>query len=158
MSFRLAYEGLLELTNDRADLRMADLVAKLVVEYSYQAGQDVVKATVLEVALAAQADTRRTTFTLFNGTLTVSVLPVQIRLWRWSNYSLPPSVANARQFFYTDPLDLASLRFEVEGDAMYVNRTAYDGAISYDPWLGQVVWTLPPYQPVPGLVHQRHEV
>jgi hypothetical protein len=122
----------------------ADITTKLVVEYSYTAGQDTVKAIVLEVALAEPAN--------FQGVLNVSVLPVQIRLWRWSNYSLSPSVANPREYFYTDPLDLASLRFVVEGDAMYVNRMAYDGAISYDPWLGQVVWTLPPYQPVPGLV------
>ncbi|MFZ8811927.1 MAG: hypothetical protein ACO2PN_27990, partial [Pyrobaculum sp.] len=144
--------GLLQLTNNRIEVSTADIATKLVVEYSYQAGQDVVKATVLEVALAAQADTGKT---LFNGSLTVSVLPVQIRLWRWSNFSLPPTprdVTNPREYFYTDPLDLASLRFVVEGDAMYVNRMAYDGAISYDPWLGQVVWTLPPYQPLPGVV------
>jgi hypothetical protein len=123
------------------------LTTKLVVEYSYTAGQDTVKATVLEVALAEPTD--------FQGVLNVSVLPVQIRLWRWSNYSLPPTpcnVTNPREYFYTLPQDLESLRFVVEGDAMYVNRMAYDGAISYDPWLGQVVWTLPPYQPVPGLV------
>ncbi len=139
--------GLLQLTNNKKDVSTEDITTKLVVEYSYQAGQDVVKATVLEVALAAPANK-----TLFDGILTVSVLPVQIRLWRWSNFSLPPRVDNFREYFYTDPLDLASLRFVVEGDAMYVNRMAYDGAISYDPWLGQVVWTLPPYQPVPGLV------
>ncbi len=137
--------GMLQLTNNNEGVSTADLTTKLVVEYSYTAGQDTVKATVLEVALAEPGD-----FTLRN--LTVSVLPVQIRLWRWSNYSLPPSVANPREFFYTNPLDLESLRFVVEGDAIYVNRMAYDGAISYDPWLGQVVWTLPPYQPVPGLV------
>lgn len=136
--------GQLKLTNDKAVLSTADLTTKLVVEYSYTAGQDSIGARVLEVVLAEPAD--------FQGVLTVSVLPVQIRLWRWSNYSLPPSVTNPREYFYTDPLDLASLRFEVFGGPMYVNRTAYDGAISYDPWLGQVVWTLPPYQPVPGLV------
>jgi len=136
--------GQLQLTNNDAKVSMADITTKLVVEYSYTAGQDSVKAIVLEVALAEPSD--------FTGVLNVSVLPVQIRLWRWSNYSLPPSVTNPREYFYTDPLDLASLRFVVEGDTMYVNRMAYDGAISYDPWLGQVVWTLPPYQPVPGLV------
>ncbi|MFZ8808803.1 MAG: hypothetical protein ACO2PN_11965, partial [Pyrobaculum sp.] len=136
--------GQLQLTNDDAKVSTADLTTKLVVEYSYTAGQDTVKATVLEVALAEPSD--------FTGVLNVSVLPVQIRLWKWSNYSLPPSVSNPREYFYTDPLDLASLRFVVEGDTMYVNRMAYDGAISYDPWLGQVVWTLPPYQPVPGVV------
>ncbi|MFZ8838393.1 MAG: hypothetical protein ACO2PM_05545, partial [Pyrobaculum sp.] len=136
--------GQLRLTNDDAKLSTADITTKLVVEYSYTAGQDTVKAIVLEVALAEPAN--------FQGVLNVSVLPVQIRLWRWSNYSLPPSVANPREYFYTDPLDLASLRFVVEGDTMYVNRMAYDGAISYDPWLGQLVWTLPPYQPVPGVV------
>jgi hypothetical protein len=136
--------GQLQLTNNDAKVSTADLTTKLVVEYSYTAGQDSVKAIVLEVALAEPAN--------FQGVLNVSVLPVQIRLWRWSNYSLPPSVANPREYFYTDPLDLASLRFVVESDAMYINRMAYDGAISYDPWLGQVVWTLPPYQPVPGLV------
>jgi hypothetical protein len=136
--------GQLKLTNNAATVSTADLTTKLVVEYSYTAGQDSVKAIVLEVALAEPAD--------FQGVLNLSVLPVQIRLWRWSNNTLPPSVANPREYFYTDPLDLASLRFVVEGDAMYVNRMAYDGAISYDPWLGQVVWTLPPYQPVPGLV------
>jgi len=136
--------GQLQLTNNDAKVSTADLTTKLVVEYSYTAGQDSVKAIVLEVALAEPAN--------FQGVLNLSVLPVQIRLWKWSNYSLPPSVTNPREYFYTDPLDLASLRFEVEGDAMYVNRMAYDGAISYDPWLGQVVWTLPPYQPVPGLV------
>jgi hypothetical protein len=136
--------GQLQLTNDAAKVSTADLTTKLVVEYSYTAGQDSVKAIVLEVALAEPAD--------FQGVLNLSVLPVQIRLWRWSNNTLPPSVTNPREYFYTDPLDLASLRFVVESDAMYVNRMAYDGAISYDPWLGQVVWTLPPYQPVPGLV------
>jgi hypothetical protein len=136
--------GQLQLTNDAAKVSTADLTTKLVVEYSYTAGQDSVKAIVLEVALAEPAD--------FQGVLNLSVLPVQIRLWRWSDNTLPPSVTNPREYFYTDPLDLASLRFVVEGDAMYVNRMAYDGAISYDPWLGQVVWTLPPYQPVPGLV------
>jgi hypothetical protein len=136
--------GQLQLTNNDAKVSTADLTTKLVVEYSYTAGQDSVKAIVLEVALAERAN--------FQGVLNVSVLPIQIRLWRWSNYSLPPSVANPREYFYTDPLDLASLRFVVEGDTMYINRMAYDGAISYDPWLGQVVWTLPPYQPVPGLV------
>ncbi|MFZ8838392.1 MAG: hypothetical protein ACO2PM_05540, partial [Pyrobaculum sp.] len=136
--------GQLQLTNDDAKVSTADLTTKLVVEYSYTAGQDSVKAIVLEVALAESAN--------FQGVLNVSVLPVQIRLWRWSNYSLPPSVPNPREYFYTDPLDLASLRFVVEGDTMYVNRMAYDGAISYDPWLGQVVWTLPPYQPAPGVV------
>ncbi|MFZ8810597.1 MAG: hypothetical protein ACO2PN_21125, partial [Pyrobaculum sp.] len=136
--------GLLKLTNDRPEVSTADITTKLVVEYSYQAGQDVVKATVLEVALAAPDR--------FEGNLNVSVLPVQIRLWRWSNYSLPPSVANWRQFFYVDPDDLASLRFVVEGDAMYINRLADDYVISYDPWLGQLVWTLPPYQPMPGVV------
>jgi hypothetical protein len=136
--------GQLQLTNNDAKVSMADITTKLVVEYSYTAGQDSVKAIVLEVALAEPAN--------FQGVLNVSVLPVQIRLWRWSNYSLPPSVDNPREYFYTDPLDLASLRFVVEGDTMYVNRMAYDGAISYDPWLGQVVWTLPPYQPVPGVV------
>jgi hypothetical protein len=140
------FAGLLKLTNDKKDVvSTAGLTAKLVVEYSYTAGQDSVKATVLEVALAEPGE-----FTLKN--LTVSVLPVQIRLWRWSNKTLPPSVTNPREYFYTDPLDLASLRFVVEGGTMYINRMAYDGAISYDPWLGQVVWTLPPYQPVPGLV------
>jgi len=136
--------GQLQLTNNDAKVSAADLTTKLVVEYSYTAGQDSVKAIVLEVALAEPAN--------FQGVLNLSVLPVQIRLWRWSNNTLPPSVANPREYFYTDPLDLASLRFVVESDAMYVNRMAYDGAISYDPWLGQVVWTLPPYQPVPGLV------
>jgi hypothetical protein len=139
--------GQLQLTNNDAKVSTADLTTKLVVEYSYTAGQDSVKAIVLEVALAEPAN--------FQGVLNISVLPVQIRLWRWSNYSLPPTprnVTNPREYFYTDPLDLASLRFVVEGDTMYVNRMAYDGAISYDPWLGQVVWTLPPYQPVPGLV------
>jgi len=136
--------GQLQLTNNAATVSAADLTTKLVVEYSYTAGQDSVKAIVLEVALAEPAN--------FQGVLNVSVLPVQIRLWRWSNNTLPPSVTNPREYFYTDPLDLASLRFVVESDAMYVNRMAYDGAISYDPWLGQVVWTLPPYQPVPGLV------
>jgi hypothetical protein len=136
--------GLLQLTNDEAKVSTVDLTSKLVVEYSYTAGQDTVKAIVHELALAEPAS--------FGGVLYISVLPVQIRLWRWSNSSLPPSVANPREYFYTDPLDLASLRFIVEGDTMYVNRLAYDGAISYDPWLGQVVWTLPPYQPVPGLV------
>jgi hypothetical protein len=136
--------GQLQLTNNDARVSTADLTTKLVVEYSYTAGQDTVKAIVLEVALAEPAN--------FQGVLNVSVLPVQIRLWRWSNFSLPPSVSNPREYFYTDPLDLASLRFVVEGDTIYVNRMAYDGAISYDPWLGQVVWTLPPYQPVPGLV------
>ena len=137
--------GLLQLEDDKPPrASTADSTTKLVVEYSYTAGQDTVKATVLEVALAEPAD--------FQGVLNVSVLPVQIRLWRWSNKTLPPSVTNPREYFYTDPLDLASLRFVVEGDTMYVNRMAYDGAISYDPWLGQVVWTLPPYQPVPGMV------
>jgi len=139
--------GQLQLTNNDARVSTADLTTKLVVEYSYTAGQDTVKAIVLEVALAEPAN--------FQGVLNVSVLPVQIRLWRWSNYSLPPTprnVTNPREYFYTDPLDLASLRFVVEGDTMYVNRMAYDGAISYDPWLGQVVWTLPPYQPIPGVV------
>ncbi|ABL88282.1 conserved hypothetical protein [Pyrobaculum islandicum DSM 4184] len=136
--------GQLQLTNDNAKVSTADLTSKLVVEYSYTAGQDSVKAVVLEVALAELAN--------FQGVLNVSVLPVQIRLWRWSNYSLPPSVPTPREYFYTDPLDLASLRFEVTGDTMYINRMAYDGAISYDPWLGQVIWVLPPYQPVPGLV------
>ncbi|MEM4651111.1 MAG: hypothetical protein QW086_04715 [Pyrobaculum sp.] len=136
--------GQLQLTNDAAKVSTADLTTKLVVEYSYTAGQDTVKAIVREMALAEPGS--------FGGVLYVSVLPVQIRLWRWSNYSLPPPVFNQREYFYTDPLDLASLRFVVESDTMYVNRMAYDGAVSYDPWLGQVVWTLPPYQPVPGLV------
>lgn len=134
--------GQLKLTNDAATVSTADLTTKLVVEYSYTAGQDSVMAIVLEVALAEPAN--------FQGVLNVSVLPVQIRLWRWSNNTLPPSVTNPREYFYTGPLD--SLRFVVEGDAMYVNRMADDGAVSYDPWLGQVVWTLPPYQLVPGLV------
>ncbi|MFZ8810324.1 MAG: hypothetical protein ACO2PN_19745, partial [Pyrobaculum sp.] len=136
--------GQLRLTNDRAEVSTADLTTKLVVEYSYTAGQDTVKAIVREIALAEPGS--------FSGVFYVSVLPVQIRLWRWSNYSLPPPVINLREYFYTDPLDLTSLRFVVESDTMYVNRMAYDGAISYDPWLGQVVWTLPPYQPVPVLV------
>jgi len=139
--------GQLQLTNNEAKVSVADITTKLVVEYSYTAGQDTVKAIVLEVALAEPAN--------FQGVLNVSVLPVQIRLWRWSNFSLPPTprnVTNPREYFYTDPLDLASLRFVVEGDAMYVSRMAYDGVISYDPWLGQVVWTLPPYQPAPGVV------
>jgi hypothetical protein len=50
---------LLQLTNDEARVSTADLTAKLVVEYSYTAGQDTVKATVLEVALAEPADFRR---------------------------------------------------------------------------------------------------
>ena len=136
--------GQLRLTNDEAETTAADLTTKLVVEYSYTAQQDSVKAIVLEVALAEPAD--------FEGVLNVSILPVQIRLWRWSDRALPPNVTNPREFYYADPLDLASLRFVVEGDTMYINRMAYDGAITYDPWLGQVVWTLPPYQPVPVLV------
>ncbi|MEM1637056.1 MAG: hypothetical protein QW247_05005, partial [Pyrobaculum sp.] len=72
--------------------------------------------------------------------------------WRWSNNSLPPAVPNPREYFYTDPLDLASLRFVVTGDTMYIDRAAYDGAITYDPWLGQVIWSLPPYTPPVGVV------
>ncbi|AAL63060.1 hypothetical protein PAE0829 [Pyrobaculum aerophilum str. IM2] len=136
--------GLLQLTNTDVKVSTVDLTTKLVVEYSYTAGQDTVKAIVLEVALAEPAN--------FQGVLNVSVLPIQIRLWRWSNLSLPPAVPIPREYFYTDPLDLASLRFEVSGDPMYLNRMAYDGAVTYDPWLGQVIWTLPPYQPAPGLV------
>jgi hypothetical protein len=136
--------GQLKLTNDQAETSTADLTTKLVVEYSYTAQQDSVKAIVLEVALAEPDN--------FEGVLKVSILPVQIRLWRWSDRALPPAVTNPREFYYADPLDLASLRFVVEGDTMYINRMAYDGAITYDPWLGQVVWTLPPYQPVPVLV------
>ncbi|MCY0890880.1 MAG: hypothetical protein OWQ51_07875 [Pyrobaculum arsenaticum] len=135
--------GMLSLENDGYKITTQDLVTKLVVEYSYAAGQDSIRAVVLEMPLAEPRD--------FTGVLNVSILPIQIRLWKWSGLDLPPG-GNARQWFYTDPLDLASLRFKVSGDTMYVSRMAYDGAVSYDPWLGQVVWTLPPYQPVSGLV------
>ncbi|MEM4898570.1 MAG: hypothetical protein QXR18_10295, partial [Pyrobaculum sp.] len=130
--------------NDEVTLSYEDIVSKLVVEYVYRSGQDQVGAVVLEMALAEPAD--------YDGRVVVSILPVQIRLWRWSNYTLPPNVPNPREFFFTDPLDLASLRFVVDGDTMYISRMAYDGAVTYDPWLGQVIWTLPPYQPVPLLV------
>ncbi|MEM4765191.1 MAG: hypothetical protein QW598_09855 [Pyrobaculum sp.] len=136
--------GQLQLTDDSAKVSTTDITTKLVVEYSYTDGQDTVKAIVLEVPLAEPVN--------FQGVLNVSVLPIQIRLWRWSNLSLPPAVPNPREYFYTDPLDLASLRFVVTGDTIYLDRMAYDGAITYDPWLGQVIWSLPPYQPVPGLV------
>ncbi|MEM4441118.1 MAG: hypothetical protein QXS14_06625, partial [Desulfurococcaceae archaeon] len=130
--------------NDDVSLSYEDVVSKLVVEYVYTSGHDRVNAVVLEMALAEPAN--------YTGRVVVSVLPVQIRLWRWSNYTLPPNVPNLREFFFTDPLDLASLRFVVDGDTMYISRMAYDGAVTYDPWLGQVIWTLPPYQPVPLLV------
>ena len=133
--------GLLKLTNTNAEISTQDLISKLVVEYSYTAGNDSVKAIVLEAALLEPAN--------FQGVLNVSVLPIQIRLWRWGNDSLPLA---SREFYYTDPLDLASLRFVVTGDTMYLDRMAYDGAVTYDPWLGQVIWALPPYQVVPGLV------
>ena len=133
--------GLLKLTNTDAKISAQDLASKLVVEYSYTAGNDSVKAIVLEAALLEPAN--------FQGVLNVSVLPIQIRLWRWGNASLPLA---SREFYYTDPLDLASLRFVVTGDTMYLDRMAYDGAVTYDPWLGQVIWALPPYQVVPGLV------
>jgi hypothetical protein len=74
--------GQLQLTNDDAKVSAADLTTKLVVEYSYTAGQDTVKAIVREIALAEPGS--------YGGVFYVSVLPVQIRLWRWSNYSLPP--------------------------------------------------------------------
>ncbi|MEM1804365.1 MAG: hypothetical protein QXR80_07700, partial [Desulfurococcaceae archaeon] len=135
--------GQLRLRNNEASLSYVDLTSKLVVEYVYRSGQDQVGAVVLEMALAEPAN--------YEGRVVVSILPVQIRLWRWSNYTLPPNVPNLREFFFTDPLDLASLRFVVDGDTMYISRMAYDGAVTYDPWLGQVIWTLPPYQPVPLL-------
>ncbi|MEM1903217.1 MAG: hypothetical protein QXW44_06005, partial [Pyrobaculum sp.] len=131
--------GQLRLNNSMAWLSYEDIVSKLVVEYVYRSGQDQVGAVVLEMALAEPGD--------FEGLLTVSILPVQIRLWRWSNYTLPPNVPNWREFFFTDPLDLASLRFVVDGNTMYINRMGYDGVVTRDPWSGQVVWTLPPYQP-----------
>ncbi|MEM4964696.1 MAG: hypothetical protein QXT13_11190, partial [Pyrobaculum sp.] len=137
--------GQLKLKNDdEVRLSYEDVVSKLVVEYVYRSGQDQVGAVVLEMALAEPGH--------YDGRVVVSILPVQIRLWRWSNYTLPPNVPNPREFFFTDPLDLASLRFVVDGDTMYISRMAYDGAVTYDPWLGQVIWTLPPYQPVPLLV------
>ncbi|RFA98383.1 hypothetical protein [Pyrobaculum aerophilum] len=110
--------GLLQLTNTDVKVSTVDLTTKLVVEYSYTAVQDTVKAIVFEAPLAEPAN--------FEVVLPVSVLPIQIRLWRWSNYSLPPAVPTPREYFYTDPLDLASLRFEVSGDTMYINRMAYD--------------------------------
>ncbi|MFN3804141.1 MAG: hypothetical protein ACK4SY_03700 [Pyrobaculum sp.] len=113
---------------------------KLVVEYVYYEGSNVVNALVLEAPLAAAVN--------YEGRLTVSILPIQIKLWRWGNATLP---LGERQYFYTDPLDLASLKFVAQGDTMYVAKVGTE-AVSLDPWTGQAVWVLPPYQLVPGLV------
>lgn len=136
--------GMLKLTDTTAALSTQDFVTKLVAEYVYNSGNDVVNALVFEAPLMAPVN--------WQGVLNVSILPVQIRLWRWSNLSLPPALPNPREYYYSDPLDLASLRFVVSGDTVYIDRYAYDGAITYDPWLGQVIWSLPPYVPAPGLV------
>jgi hypothetical protein len=77
--------GQLSLINTKKDISLADLTTKLVVEYYYASQQDIVNAVVLEVALAELGNINNTDVNL--GVLNVSVLPVQIRLWRWSNNS-----------------------------------------------------------------------